>query len=655
MLQNQGAILMYHGVVDRVRDPEIDRWSITAEELRGHVAALTRQWEVVSLRRMCDALQTGSDIGSRWVVLSFDDAYRDVFTYARPILREFGVPWTVFAPVGLVGSGQIEPGIWSCLCCLRTRRTTITVSINGDTTHFPLGSREEKLACWYHAAQTPGVSEALLSAFGDETFELLDDWPSLHLMSWDMLRTLADEEVTIDAHGWNHRLLSSDLPEACLREEIERPYQELHRRGFDCRGFCAPYGHVAPQAVALARSAGYQAFLTSDSGVVTKTTDRFSLPRIRADLPWTELKGWLPPPSSRRRPRFQGARIPVDYHISAFTPSDLPDVAVLFQQSFQHAVPVDRIRRGLAYRYMDHPLTGYPGTSPFVARFEHAQGPIIGFFGCLPTPVRFHGQSKIAPYYGDFFVHPDHQHGRLARALLRAFQARATDLCFTASAGPVTQGLIRYYNVMPIPQFQVRWSLDVPGVKALGPMMSLLRKMFAGVWPGARALTLVPLSSITDRMVRQADLCTAGSVFCVQRTKRYLEWRLSPLIRAGTPGCAVFDLSDRGRSIGWMVVRVCEGVLEILDWFIPDAWCERALAVVGAYARSHGCQTLSGRGMQASLRHMVRTLGAVERRELLLYWTWCPEMSVYDGMDWEQAYLSVTDGDLTLPWHLDPV
>ena len=47
----------------------------------------------------------------RTMSVTFDDSFRSVIELARPVLRELGVPGTVFVPTSFVGSEQ--PMQWS--------------------------------------------------------------------------------------------------------------------------------------------------------------------------------------------------------------------------------------------------------------------------------------------------------------------------------------------------------------------------------------------------------------------------------------------------------------------------------------------------------------------------------------------------------------
>src|SRR5579864_5847916 len=56
------AVLMYHGVVDRLQDPELDRWCLTTGEFVRHLDYLTRHFRVVSLDAVVKGLSGGGPL-----------------------------------------------------------------------------------------------------------------------------------------------------------------------------------------------------------------------------------------------------------------------------------------------------------------------------------------------------------------------------------------------------------------------------------------------------------------------------------------------------------------------------------------------------------------------------------------------------------------
>ena len=90
------TLLIYHRVGGRSRD-ELD---VSIDQFRGHLDALTDR-SVTSLDDAVDALDRGDD--EHRVVLTFDDGFGDVYEHAWPLLRERGLPFTIYLTTAYVG------------------------------------------------------------------------------------------------------------------------------------------------------------------------------------------------------------------------------------------------------------------------------------------------------------------------------------------------------------------------------------------------------------------------------------------------------------------------------------------------------------------------------------------------------------------------
>lgn len=92
-------ILQYHHVAsDTPRST-----SVTPSEFRQQMQLLREhKMEVVSLDVLLARLQQQQPLPDNWVAITFDDGFANVFTNARPILREFGYPYTMFLGPALI-------------------------------------------------------------------------------------------------------------------------------------------------------------------------------------------------------------------------------------------------------------------------------------------------------------------------------------------------------------------------------------------------------------------------------------------------------------------------------------------------------------------------------------------------------------------------
>ena len=92
-------ILQYHHVSSSTPKST----SVTPAEFRQQLQHLKDQnFKVVSLERIINQLQRGEPTADNEVAITFDDGFANVFTNARPILKEFDYPYTMFLGPALI-------------------------------------------------------------------------------------------------------------------------------------------------------------------------------------------------------------------------------------------------------------------------------------------------------------------------------------------------------------------------------------------------------------------------------------------------------------------------------------------------------------------------------------------------------------------------
>jgi peptidoglycan/xylan/chitin deacetylase (PgdA/CDA1 family) len=157
----------------------------------------------LSVTEALDRLDRGESDG-RFFCVTFDDGYLDNLEHAVPVLRELGVPATIFVPTRI---------------------------IDGDATYH-----------WFDAPP-----------------------PAL---TWPQLRFLTEEGlVDVQAHTRTHPWLPH-VDEERARDEIAGSKRELEERlGRPATVFCYPAGLYGDRDVRLVREAGYRAAFTTDPGV----------------------------------------------------------------------------------------------------------------------------------------------------------------------------------------------------------------------------------------------------------------------------------------------------------------------------------------------------------------------------------------------------
>ncbi|MEM8766155.1 MAG: polysaccharide deacetylase family protein [Pseudomonadota bacterium] len=115
-------ILLYHHVSDSTPSAT----SVTPTVFESHLELLARErFEVVPLAQIVDALLNGEAMDSRWVAITFDDAYGSVLSEAAPRLESRGWPYTVFVSTDYIDGDYGLYLSWEQLRDLERRGATL--------------------------------------------------------------------------------------------------------------------------------------------------------------------------------------------------------------------------------------------------------------------------------------------------------------------------------------------------------------------------------------------------------------------------------------------------------------------------------------------------------------------------------------------------
>lgn len=105
-------ILMYHRI-DRFTPgmPAVTRGlTVTPHDFAGQMAWIaTHGFHTVTQMQVWRALMLGRPLPARPVLVTFDDAYRDVVTYAAPVIRRYHQHATAYVITDRLSHGRVDP------------------------------------------------------------------------------------------------------------------------------------------------------------------------------------------------------------------------------------------------------------------------------------------------------------------------------------------------------------------------------------------------------------------------------------------------------------------------------------------------------------------------------------------------------------------
>jgi peptidoglycan/xylan/chitin deacetylase (PgdA/CDA1 family) len=269
-----GAILMFHRVHHRLqRGFEPNRGlEISIDFLDALLKHLRQKgYRTLSMDDALAELRGGGDERAPFVVLTFDDGYRDLIEHVLPALERHRAPLTAYVTSGFAeGSARMW---WVELEEAIRRLDRIDVVVPGRRFNASCGNAEEKNQAFtdlYWLLRDGSEEELLrvsLSLCAQASIEPRQLTSSLCL-DWRGLAQLARHElVTIGAHSATHARLAKLDADACAREMVDSRAAIAREIGVDARHFCYPVGD--------ATSAGKREFdLARDLGFVSAVTTR---------------------------------------------------------------------------------------------------------------------------------------------------------------------------------------------------------------------------------------------------------------------------------------------------------------------------------------------------------------------------------------------
>lgn len=274
-----GVVLMFHRVCPReniVRIANNQILEVTPEYLEQLVDWFReKHFEFISIDQMSACLRQQKEPGPKFVVVTFDDGYLDNYTYAYPLLKRLGVPFTVYVTTQFPDRQVVL--WWYLLEDLILERDSLHISIQGKPYSFSCTTSESKVQVFQQIRRqiiAQGENELLSilhEIFDPYTPDLYSRTDEL-AMNWEQIQTLsADSLVTIGAHTVHHYALSK-LPVPAMQMEILTSRQKISDAiQAPVRHFAYPFGtrnEVGQREERAILESGFQTAVTTLTGMI---------------------------------------------------------------------------------------------------------------------------------------------------------------------------------------------------------------------------------------------------------------------------------------------------------------------------------------------------------------------------------------------------
>lgn len=277
------SILIYHSVIE---NPDFMRPGVpTAYLFKWQMQLLKSNFSVIPLSQAISLMRKGN-LPPRAACITFDDGYADNLTVAVPILKQLDIPATFFIATGFLDGGRM----WNdtVIEALRNFPEGMLDLSSLNLPVYEITTAADRITAAYEIiSKIKYLSESLrietAAAIGSISRNLPDDL----MLTRSQLKQLRQAGMEIGGHTVTHPILAR-LPPHRAREEIHSGKEELEAIIQERIGlFAYPNGRHGTdynqKHTEYVRDAGFDAAVTTNSGVSRKSTDLYQLPRF---TPW---------------------------------------------------------------------------------------------------------------------------------------------------------------------------------------------------------------------------------------------------------------------------------------------------------------------------------------------------------------------------------
>lgn len=278
------CILSYHRVL-AADNPFLDQ-EPTVSTFRWQMELLAECFNVLPLHVAVDMLAKDR-MPPRAVCITFDDGYRSFHELALPILKNLGLPATVFISSGYINQTNMwNDRIIEAMKALPVTQLDLQEIGMGRYAFESVGERKRAINLVIDGLKyrSPEARNQLTQRI--EHLSMHKDVSGL-MLTPEMVLDLSREDIEIGGHTISHPILSSLDDESAYREmEVgKRQLEEII--GKSVRMFAYPNGKFGidfdNRHVRMAKDIGFTSAFTTSVGPATARHDLHLLPRSR---PW---------------------------------------------------------------------------------------------------------------------------------------------------------------------------------------------------------------------------------------------------------------------------------------------------------------------------------------------------------------------------------
>jgi peptidoglycan/xylan/chitin deacetylase (PgdA/CDA1 family) len=295
---------MYHYTRDLIHSRYPNIKGLDSSLFRQQIDFMKNKFNIVTMEQVIAAVDGEEELPDNALLLTFDDGYMDNYTFAFPILEEYGVQGSFFIPGKTFSTHQLldvnkihyilaSADIFELLEDIKKemdyyRGTEFDYAPTDELfSEYAIANRfDNKETIFVKRMLQTVLPEKVRNMISSNLFEkyvgVSEEKLAYELyMTEEQIRTLKRHGMFIGFHGYDHYWLGNLLPEE-MRKDVDKALDTLDEF-IDRKCWVAnyPYGNYNPDVLQYLKSQGARLGLTTEVRVADLDTDSaMELPRL---------------------------------------------------------------------------------------------------------------------------------------------------------------------------------------------------------------------------------------------------------------------------------------------------------------------------------------------------------------------------------------
>ena len=256
---HRARVLFYHGVSkEPLVHPVVQANQITFDAFRRQIDYFAKRFRFLTPDEFSERFASKT-LGSKDLLLTFDDGYVNTAEVVAPYLFEKKIPFLVFMSPHLTETGGRIPSYYAFVAAYDPALAALDLETTQE--RLPLGTEEERFSAAMRLLEhIRALDETKLATLLDELNSVMssdsreESWErysSEALMTWSQAESLAREGAVLGSHCFGHTILHAGQSDSEVDRQLESSRAAIAEHIGACDYMSYPNGsreYVSPYA-----------------------------------------------------------------------------------------------------------------------------------------------------------------------------------------------------------------------------------------------------------------------------------------------------------------------------------------------------------------------------------------------------------------------